>query len=126
MFDHFYQLTRNDAEKQARLELEAGRDVGFLGLRLRYDGKERLVVTVPSERPPSEISSISAFNDVTRADVVVYVMRDTDWVAKLLDERDVELRLTDSNGKVWWAVAYGKVGWPDGVPFPVTVEVKWR
>ena len=123
-YSAFYQLEVPDAEQKTRDLLDHGEEVQLLGIGLRYED-DRLVVRVPSSARPDRISSGSAFEDMSRAEALLYVAQETDWVARLMAERPVELQLTDSNGKVWWRVPYGHVQWPAAIQFPIRTSARW-
>ena len=123
-YSAFYQLEAPGAEEKMRTALEHGDEVDFLGLGLRYED-DHLAVRVPSSARKDRISTGSAFEDMSRAQAALYVARDTDWVSRLMDERPVELQLTDSEGKVWWRVNEGNVQWPSDVDFPIRTSSRW-
>lgn len=125
MFDAFYELEDEGAEMNARNVLEAGGEVKLMGLGLRHDRNDLLVVRVTSSQPPERISSGTAFADMTRAEAILDTATWSRWLAKLLAEQRVELRLTDSAGKVWWSADYGRVEWPAGIEFPIKTNSGW-
>lgn len=126
MFTNHFQLKRPDAEKRLLEALEASDDIGVIGLFFRYSGDDDLVVRVPSSVPMRQMSSGSAFDDMTRAQALLTVMEDEAWMATLLGKRRVELQLTDEDGKIWWSTQRGNVAWPEGVAFPVVTSTKWH
>jgi hypothetical protein len=126
VFTNHFHLKQPDAEQRLRAALEAGDNVDVLGLFFRYSGDHELTVGVPSSMPMRQMSSGSAFNDMTRAQTLLTVMEDEAWIAKLLGERQLELQLTDENGKIWWSTQRGNVAWPDGVALPIVTSTKWH
>lgn len=125
MFTAFFQLQDPGAQEKARTVLNEGGQIGLMGLRLGYEGKELLVVRVESSERTEAISSGSAFADMSRAESILYTATFADWFAEILNTQSVELRLTDSAGRVWWSVELGKVTWPAGIRFPSTTEAGW-